>query len=369
MEVTLGERKSFEKQILRIGEWNHPSAPGGKLKISKDYAKQLVSNFSYSPHVPVTRGHVTYDEADKNPNLVITKNIQELKLKEDGVYARFEVDAAEVDTYNDVSASIDPDYEDHESGKKIGPILKHIAFVQVPYIKKLNPFVALSEKQNYLISLSEISMSDEPIKETELEAPVAEEVVTEVTPEIAPEVIEEVPEKEIVEEPVVPEAPVVEEPVTPTEVVTEVNNSESSEELRAKLQAYEVQLAEYQAKEKKAAAESVYTNLLKQGKIIPTMKDSFIQLAEAGSTEINLGEAKTTVMELVTDLFNKLPKLVSLSEEGFNLESSAIAGVDLSEEAIERRKKVFLKSNPKATQEEIEEDIKKNAEILKKYDK
>lgn len=164
------------------------------------------------------------------------------------------------------------------------------------------------------------------------------------------------------------------EEVEPEETAKEeatIDNSESSEDLRKQLTAMEVQLSEYKAKEKKQKAEDLYNKLLKEAKIAPAAKESFVLLAEAGYTEIQLGEGKTTTIEgLITELFKNMPAIVNLSEKGINTESSqAIKGVDLSEETISRQREIFFKDNKdkNPTEEEFKSYMERNKDILLQY--
>lgn len=372
-------RELVEKHILGIGEWKHPSAPNGVLTISKEYAQKLVDNFNKTPFVPVLRGHVPNSEAEKDSNLVITKNIKGLRLGDDGVHATFEVDKKELDFYNDVSASIDPDYEDHESGLKLGPVLKHIAFVLDPYMKKLKTFVPLSENEDYIIYLSEIKMADKnptnevpeetvvPAEETTEPAKV-EEVVPEGEKPVIPEVQEVVPvseQPEVVEPAVEPEKAEPEVEGEPVETVL------ASDDARQKLANYDrmaIELAEAKKEKRQSLAESFYSELLLEGKVLPSMKNEIIHLTSQGETMINLGESEVSLSDMVKNLFKKMPVLVNLKERGFDLEQGKKANVDLSESTIEDVRKSFFERKPQATEEEFNKFLEENQDKYKKYE-
>lgn len=153
-------KQTLKKQILRFGQWNHPNAKDGVLNIDKSYAQKLVDNWSRSPFAPVTRGHNADPVLEQNPNLVITKNIKGLEMDDNGVNAVLDIDEQELDKYNDVSASIDENGVDHETNESIGPVLRHVAMVMNPFIKKLDPFVPLGEPGNIVINLSEVKPMD-----------------------------------------------------------------------------------------------------------------------------------------------------------------------------------------------------------------
>lgn len=323
---------TYKKQILRLGKWYHPSAPSGVLEITKNYLQQVVENFKKSPFVPVTRGHKDQDELESNPDLIVANNIKSLEMGDDGLYAEMEIDESELDKYNDVSVSIDPDYEDHETGNRIGAMLKHVALVVNPYIKGLKPFVALGENPNLVINLSDINMEEEKKTNPEIveETTVETEVETEVKADEAP--VEESKEQEDVKteatEEATEETPAEETKEETAEVIEEAKPVISATELSEaeKLQARIVELEE-QAKKMAVEiaqknAQSMYDELLHKGKIVPAAKDSFLMLAEQGSTEINLSDGtKKSVSELVNELFSAMPVMIDFSEKGKNVET------------------------------------------------
>ena len=151
--------------MLRYGTWNYGK---DKLNIDENLVNQLKQNFLHSPFAPVTRGHIDQEEMEKNPYLIVSKNIKGLEIKDDGLYASMELDDQDLEKYNDVSVSIEPNYENHENGKDMGWILKHVALVTNPFIKGLKPFTELQESHNILINLSEIKdMDDKTTKDIE----------------------------------------------------------------------------------------------------------------------------------------------------------------------------------------------------------
>ena len=174
-------KRLIKKQIIRFGQWKHPAAPGGVLKITKDIAQTMIDNFRNVVNtVPVFRGHQENSDAEADPNLILAKNVQDMEMTDKGIDAVFEIDDDELDKYNDVSISIDPNYEDHETGKAVGPVIQHIGMVLNPYIKRLDPFMKLAEeKQQYLIMLSDI-MTNKKSTEAKVEAAETEEKSVEV---------------------------------------------------------------------------------------------------------------------------------------------------------------------------------------------
>lgn len=355
----LGEKKAFEKQVLRLGQWKHAAAPNGILSITKEYIQKIADNFNKNPFVPVYRGHVGDDEAAKNPDLIITKNIQALTAKDDGLYAKFDLSADEIEKYNDVSLSIQDDYEDHETGEVIGPVARHVAMVPSPYIKGLQPFVALADKKNYSILLSEINMED---KKSE----VVEEKVEEVTPVADPTKETSTEEKAPVEE-VKEETKSEEKTEDKEEPKTEtIDNSESSEDIRVQLEEMKKANTELREKLTKQEALSLYNKFAAEGKVLPVFKDQFMLLASLESSTINLADGKTkAAKDVLKEMFENMPALISLSEKGINSDTKNAVEIPL-DLAEDHRKSYFLR-NPDATEEDYGEYVKENRKVFEKF--
>ncbi len=325
-----------EKEILRIGQWKHPQAPNGILDIDEAYLKEIAENFIKSKNpVPVYRGHRDMKEVEANTDLIIAKNITNLTLKGDALVAQMAIDEKELEKYNDVSASIDPFYTDPETGVMLGKVVDHIAFTMNPYIKDLEGFVKLSNPKHFNILLS-ARMETKP-EETKEE--VKTEVKTdEVTTETKP--VETKPEETKVE--------------TETKETKE-ETTETSEDVKTQLSQLQAQVINLTKEKNLAEAKEAYNVLLSQGKILPTMKDSYIALSMYGSNRIDLSDGKhTTVKTLVDDMINKLPKLVNLSEKGTIVEQG---GAEQDANLISAMKESFMKRNPTATEEQWKEHI------------
>ena len=173
-------QREIKKEVLKVGKWFYDGAPNGVLNFTEDYLKGLANNFAKSPFAPVLRSHIDLPTAERNPELIVSKNINKLQFEDNSLYAYFTADEAELDTYPDVSVQIASDMEDHKTGEVIGDVIEHIALTLNPYIKGLKPFQKLSEKSaKYLISLSEIKM-DEKTKEVETTETVTEETTEKV---------------------------------------------------------------------------------------------------------------------------------------------------------------------------------------------
>jgi len=358
-------KKTVQKQILRYGEWKNPNAKNGVLSITRDYIQQLVDNFKHTPFVPVLRGHVANNDAEANTNLIISKNIQDLAMDDEGLNATFEVDEEELEKYNDVSASIDEAYENHETGDVIGATLKHIALVVDPYIKGLRNFALLKDKVNYLINLSEITMKKEKSKTELAEEPVkveAEVVKTETTTETEPET-EKVEETVEVATVVEPEAEAKEEPVKTEETVVEVKEETvDSAELQKTILDLQEQIKSRDAEIVSAKAQTRYIELRDAGKATPAMEDAVKSLYQSSSTVVNLADGcKKTTGELLDQLFEKMPQIISFGEQGVNTEAID----DEAEPQKVQLMEIWKKQNPSWSNEQLEAKYKKSASLIK----
>lgn len=304
--------KTFKKQILRFGRWEHEAAPNGVLEITKEYAQKLVDNFQRSPFAPVVRGHQPDERLNEDTSLIVSKNIQGLDIDDEGVNALLAMDEGETEKYNDVSVSIDPAYTDHETGEELGPLLRHVALVVNPYIKGLKPFIAMGEQNNLIISLSEIMAKKDNTK-VNLEDETKEEV-TEKTEEV----------EETTEEVETPTEPEKEETETEEEKPEETEEKpvEASEDSIATIQAYEKKISELEKTIAAKEAEAKYVELLDAGKVTPAVKDVVVNLYMSSKSEINLSDGKKVSIESqLNELFTKLPASYELGERGIDIEA------------------------------------------------
>lgn len=359
----------YKKQILRFGKWKHANAPGGVLEITKDYGKKLINNFKRSPFSPVLRGH-NEDEAEKNPDLIVTKNIDGLKLEDDGVYAEFDMDKKELDKYNDVSVGINSNYTDKETGSFLGPVLRHIALVTNPYIKGLKTFTQLSEEKGlFNILLSEINMEKDKnlnLEDTKEDTKVDAEETKSEDAENADAGKGEDADAEGTDPKKNADAGDSEEPKKGTEEeagdAKEGEDVETSEGLKAKMLELEEKIAKQEHVIKLKDAETKFNDLLNAGKITPAQKDAFIELSTVNTGMIELSDGKT-VSELVTELIEKGPQLVEFGERGIDVETGNNKTVNLSENEMAS----LMKRNNFTTREQALEYIEKNADVFEKH--
>lgn len=154
----------WRKHLLRLSEWLHPNDPEKKLRVDLDLIRQLKANFDAGvlDFVPVPSKHTDDWEANKGETIAL--EVDEAR----GLYAIVRVDdetdrAIESKLLRGVSAGFDPHYVDKESGRHIGPVLKHVALTNVPYIKGLEGFeraVNLSAGDFPVVALSEVMLLD-----------------------------------------------------------------------------------------------------------------------------------------------------------------------------------------------------------------
>ena len=138
------------KQILPMnGSFVHPKIKTQKIMVDKQFAETLVKNFHDGvcptvqfPMVNDQNQHV--EGPDRNLGEVV-----DLTYDDSGVYATIDVRKNPDDigtTILGASAMMSLNYEDTETGTKVGPTLLHVAATNRPYLTKLKPYeqVALS---------------------------------------------------------------------------------------------------------------------------------------------------------------------------------------------------------------------------------
>lgn len=142
--------KRWRKQIFPFGrEFMHPKDPKRVLRFTQEFARRMVENFNRGVRdiVPVPAEHS--ESWQDNHGRVVALEI----VPERGVYGVLEVDdeadrAIREKRLAGVSASFAENYTDRETGSRIGPVLRHVALTNGPYIEGMDPFqaaVALSE--------------------------------------------------------------------------------------------------------------------------------------------------------------------------------------------------------------------------------
>ncbi len=282
--------KKFKKEILRTGRWHHSAAPKGILKITKKALKNIYENFKKGiiEHVFVPLGHT--NDPLKNTGELVDVELSEsgnklsgvLEIKDDKVAKMLEKGLI-----RGISASIDQNYMNKKTGKKIGPALLHTALVSEPFIKRLGGFVPLSEefedRETVAVFEDELSMEIEELKEkvNKMEKKIKLEDKTS------------------------------EEEETKSDSEPEAGEEKEEEEADSK-----ADLAD--ARADSAETEKKWDELLKSGKVVPAQKEAFLSFYSSVN-QIMLGEEeseKVDFQKAFNDFMEKQPKVIDFEEKG-----------------------------------------------------
>jgi len=135
----------FRKQILHLGDFQHPTSPGKKVQVTKDVAESLVRNFK-DGHCDIVQVPVVNDAnqhvEDPLRNL---GEVVDVDYNDTGVYVTIDARKKEYadelgKTLIGASAMMHMDYTDTKTGEKVGPTLLHVAVTNRPYITNLDGF-------------------------------------------------------------------------------------------------------------------------------------------------------------------------------------------------------------------------------------
>jgi len=176
MEDIEAEGKTYEKELIREGEWAHPQKPSVKLKITLKRMQQWVENFNKNLFkVPVPKRH-SLDPEDNRGWL------KKLFLKKDSrgthvLYGHLDITNDKMQKLidngdiQDVSVSIG-DYMDNQ-GKRHGEALQHVALTIIPHIDSQSGFSPINnegyicfEEVGYISDMEEKIKSGEVFEET-----------------------------------------------------------------------------------------------------------------------------------------------------------------------------------------------------------
>ena len=329
--------KVYRKQILKFGAFPHPAKPGEKLIIDDGMADTLIKNFENEVcdivQVPLANDqNLHIEDPSRNIGEVIA-----LRKEKDGVYADIDVrksDAIEgIDNHTllGVSAMMHMNYTDTRTGSKVGPTLLHTLVTNRPYLTGMKGFeevVAASvpgiaadtnavdvpvfgdtNEEEVGMTLSELL---EQLKsEHDIDVVALQEQVTKLSEE-APVDIEAI-KREVSDEVIGAMRDVLadagatglsapdddDETVTLTDVAEAV--IELAQEASAKDETIAVLTAKNEENEQKAA-EAEVSQLVKEGKILPTQREAMVKLARSDR-------------EMFASLIPASP-IVSLSQEG-----------------------------------------------------
>lgn len=334
--LDLADGKRFLKQIVKFGKWVDPHNRSNKMNLDRAWAEKVAANFKNKTvgRIPVPMGHPS------NPADLALMNKGELvnlEVRDDGLYGELDIrdqaaaKSIEDDLVWDVSVSFDPNYLDKKAGKEVGPALLHVGLLTDPYLKGMAPFQALGNNANavMLSESKEYNMSvvkndkefDVTVKYTE-DGVEKETVITPGQEVEVPDEAVEAAQKQVTDAQA-PEAatqaegdkkpgsparsPEASAPATPT----------ATPELSDREKELEKQLSDAHAQLAQRDAESTYSTLLSDGRIVPAQHDAFIALATAPATTVSLSDGTTkSLNDLLTELIKAGPKKVNFGEEG-----------------------------------------------------
>lgn len=349
----VGPRR-WRKQILPFGrDFVHPKDKKKTMRFDLDFAKRLVANFNSGVRdiVPVPAKHS--ESWKDNHGRVIALEVDPAK----GIFGILEVneeadEAIRKKLLAGVSASFAEDYFDRESGKSIGPVLRHVALTNGPYIENMSGFeevLSLSEdtdsgdsleveffestklseeggkgsqmtREEALAFLKQDGLDVEALTARAEAGDKAVALVGRVRESLAVNLSEDAPDDDIVA----------------AVVALEEGKSDATkeaEELTGRVTSLEEAIAKADKERKHADAERMVAPYVKAGKVSASEKDSFVELAESNP---KMAEA----------VLSKLSDNVLLDE----------LGSSTSEE------------DPEKSATQLEEDLKEIDRYTKKYE-
>lgn len=160
----------FRKQILKFGDLRYKN--GQKYKIDEAFADALIENFASSGeivHVPKAGSRNEHnDDPDRNIGEVIG-----MTKTDKGIYVDIDARTDDADkigkTLLGVSALLDLNHENRETGERMGPTLLHACVTNRPYVTNLDPFQELVGLSVDILPENEvIVLTDDETEETEM---------------------------------------------------------------------------------------------------------------------------------------------------------------------------------------------------------
>lgn len=346
VELADGGRR-FRKQLVKFGAWVNPHDPNKKMVLDKAWAERVMRNMADKVinKVPIVEGH----PKTSAELLQATRGwLDGASIEEDGLYGEMRILAADTATgidsnlIDDVSVSFDPNYVDKRTGAEVGPALLHVGLVNDPYLKGMTPFQALSDSANVIMlseskehEVSTVSIKNEhefPVtvkfdvdgkeetvtieagKEAEVPESAAEGVKALVSEAKAPAAADDEADRKAAEE---------KEAADKAAAEKAEADAKAAEEAKANLSELErtkLELSETKAKLAAQETEKTYDKMLRDGRLVPAQKDTFVALSAAAleaSTTVNLSDGTTkTFPELLAEFLEAGPKRVDFSEQG-----------------------------------------------------
>lgn len=355
-----GSSTLFQKQLIRFGDWIDPIFPDDVMTIDRAVLETIVKNFQNGIvgriSVPLTH---TDDPQYNAGECVALSIVGDGSTITDGLYGTIDIRRPQVaeDIKNeliwDVSICFTDNYQDNQTGAMYGPTLIHVALVNNPYIKKMNPFTALAEMISkqfggaavHMLSESansnkEITMSkvkndrDFPVAVTYKNGDEDVNVTLEPGQEVeVPEAAVEGVQKSVSDAPA-PKHEETEEEKNDRErreaAASNAADAKKAEDDKALSEGAKAkrELAEAKAKLLDRDIDDTYQTALKAGKIVPAQETAFkaLSLAVHGQTR-SLSDGKTqNLSELLAEFVAKAPKVVALDDEKGKIDGDSKKG-------------------------------------------
>lgn len=276
----------FEKQILKMGPLYHKGAKGGKVDIDDKFVDTLIDNFEKGACDIVQMTVV--DEKNRHTEDPL-RNIGEvigLVKRDNKVYARVDVrDPVAADkmgkTLIGASAAMYLDYTDTDTMQTVGPTMTHLAVTNRPYVTGLEAF-------KEVVELSANGSEDEVLVLTtsEKETPMTKEELIELAQSEFGIDILALQAVAAEHETNVALSASIQEALAGTGVLTLSNGEQATADdlITAVAEtakghvALSARVNDLEEERRKAAAVSRVDSLIRQGKILPAVKDAQVDL-------------------------------------------------------------------------------------------
>lgn len=255
-------------QLLRTGTFKHPMAPNGAFTITPETLLKMKANFDANAR-RLDKGEIPLDYGH-NDGGKAAGWIEKVELEDDNkslwvdINYTPEAEKAVIEReWRFISADIDFDYEDNESGMKLGPVLLGAGLVNRPHIKSMKAVFneadyAGEENNNEKTKPKGFSMTPEEMmkKIGELEA-----MISQLKAQLASA------------------------GTAKADADKQLGDMKKAEEsLKEQLKEATAQVAKLSEEKNTVAKEAKFAEYLAAGKVIPAQKEAFmkmdIQLAE-----------------------------------------------------------------------------------------
>lgn len=303
-------------QLLRTGTFKHPAAPNGAFTITPETLLKMKANFDANARrldkgeIPLDYGH---DDGGKAAGW-----IQRVELEDENkslwvdINYTPEAEKAVIEReWRFISADIDFDYEDNESGMKLGPVLLGAGLVNRPHIKSMK---AVFNEPAYNGEENNIEKQKKPKGFS-------------MTPE---EMMKKIGELEANISAL--KAQIASMTGAKADADKQLGDMKKAEEcLKEQLKEATSQVAKLSEEKNTVSKEAKFAEFLSAGKVIPAQKEAFMKM------ELSLAET----------LF-KDAKVVNLSDNGHGkgtTNTSTTTGEKTASDIVEERAAELMKAN------------------------